>query len=140
MSLWLKNNQRHLISLLIITVVCWFFYRYLYENNFKKTLPRILGHIINFFWICLVVFLGYIGFVRDSKQWKKKIWLLIHVIVLLFLIIGGIVEKVEHTVFINQWRDLFGYTRGFFTSPFPFLVLWILPSFFQVPKTSNQYK
>jgi ribose/xylose/arabinose/galactoside ABC-type transport system permease subunit len=112
-------------------------FRFLYENNFKTTLPRIIGLSINFLWFISVFFCGYIGFMKDTLQWKKKCWTIIHTIVLLFLISGVIVEKATNTVFINQWRDLFGYTRSFFTSPLPFLILWVLPSVFQLSKKSN---
>ncbi len=129
-----------LLVFVLMNIICWFCFRYLYENNFKKTLPRLLGHAINFIWFLIMAILGYIGFLKDNKKWKKNIWLYAHLCVLVFLMGGGIIEKLQGKVFAEQFRDLFGYTRGFFTTPLPFLILWVLPSILQYSLRSTSNK
>lgn len=81
--------------------------------------------------------LGYIGLMKNASEWKKKFWLLIHIIALLFLITGGVIEKITNKVITVEWIDLFGLTRSFFTSPMPFLIIWLLPSIFKLNGNTN---
>jgi len=134
---WLKQNKRELIVLLLIAIICWFGYRFLYENDYKKNLPRMIGHFINFSWFLIIMALGYIGLMKNANKWKKKIWILIHIIALLFLMAGGLIEKAANKVVTLEWIDLFGLTRSFFTSPMPFLIIWLLPSIFKLNGNTN---
>ncbi|MBS1671482.1 MAG: hypothetical protein JST94_08530 [Bacteroidetes bacterium] len=133
----MKQNKRELVVLLLIIVVCWLFSRFLYENNIKQTLPRLGWHFINFSWFLIIMVLGYIGLMKNVNTWKKKFWVLVHIIVLLFLITGGLIEKMSNKVITIEWIDLFGLTRSFFTSPMPFLIIWLLPSILKLNGNKN---
>lgn len=81
--------------------------------------------------------LGYMGLIKNASVWKKKFWVLVHIIVLLFLITGGLIEKMSNKVITIEWIDLFGLTRSFFTSPMPFLIIWLLPSILKLNGNKN---
>lgn len=134
---WLKQNKRELIVLIIIIIICWLFHRFLYENGSRKMLPRLLGHFIIFLWFLILIILGYMGFLKNRDAWKKKFWVSIHLIVLLLLIYRGIIEKIEGNFFSLQWRDLFSVAFIFFTSPMPFLIIWLLPSILKLNGSTN---
>jgi len=77
------------------------------------------------------------GFLKNRDAWKKKFWVSIHLIVLLLLIYRGIIEKIEGNFFSLQWRDLFSVAFIFFTSPMPFLIIWLLPSILKLNGSTN---
>jgi hypothetical protein len=123
-----KNNYGLIFSFLLILILCWIGFRFLYENDYINHVPRISRHAYNFSWLALTGLIGYWGWHNYKVTWVKPLWLFSYSGVIILMITLGIIDLVIGTVSAN-FKDIIGYTRFFFTSPMPFMILWFFAKY-----------
>jgi len=125
----LKQKTKIWVSFIVINILCWLFFRFLYESGEKNKLPRILGHIFNFSWLLLVGLLGHLAWKNVTPTWIRDVWIYSYAGLTIVLVFFGLIDWMMGG-FSLDLRELFGLTRAFFTTPMPFALCWFLYSIY----------
>lgn len=115
------NSWKKWVVLLLIIIIYWF------ESQLSEAVGEgdVKRKLFNFASVILVMVLGYIGWYGHPVRWIPKLWLLLYGLIV-FIVIGTGLINWKLPVFGRDFMDAIHNLRLFFTSPLPFLALFVL--------------
>ena len=120
-------NRKWYTGLLIIIVIYTLYYIYFFENKELKETPRILRHAIKLISSVSVYLIGTFHIQKFSVKWMEKLWHLIHLSMLGFLLsIGAFVWLISDIpYFLKQFTTTI---QELLISPTLYIVMGLLNS------------
>lgn len=119
----MKPDKRVIVAELIIILIWLLDSEYLGLN--KSEIFRQIFHVVAAFSIALT---GYITW-RKKERWVCTVWIWVYTVVLFLILIMGLLLfngiQLSETARLNIWN-----IRLFFTSPLPFMALYVLYLFY----------
>lgn len=98
----------------------------LFSEGYRvRVLPTAFRQAAHLILLGLVTFIGCKGWANQPAQWVKKFWLLSYLAVIALLLVIGVIQYLFQP-FSTDFLDVIGGIRLFFTSPMPYLVLFLL--------------
>jgi magnesium-transporting ATPase (P-type) len=120
------RSSRVWISGILISLVYWATWHGYHDNpKYHFSTNPYIRHSLNFSLLLLVALVGWHGWRYHRQIWIKKLWVIIYVSIITFLLICGAFDLLFRFENMST-RSLLSGLRLFFTSPVPFGVLIFL--------------
>ena len=112
------------LALVCIAVVCWLDYQFFNEGFSYKynALQRQSGHLAV---LAIILPLGYLGWTQHPAKWPRRLWTMVYMIIICLVILIGAIQW-ETGWFGVGFLDNVSSLRLFFSSPLPYLLLFLL--------------
>jgi hypothetical protein len=114
-----------LVSLLVITAICFIDYQYFSEGMEVRTMNPVYRQAGHLAILLAIIPIGYWGWKDFPLTWPKRLWVLSYVSAIAILSVIGIIQW-QTQIFSIGFLDRVGDARLFFGSPLAFLVLYML--------------
>jgi len=125
-----KANRILLLAFLGILSVCSFFYICIFE--YTQNAPLKNSYLATAIALIIIAAVGYMGLNYGASKWVSKLWLWLHLWVLVLLmaikVIAWIIYHLNLQSHFIEVDLLAYYIKKLFVSPLPFLVICLICS------------
>ena len=121
--MWLKNNWKLVLSLILIIGLSWIELQHVSEATGVGAMKRRIFHLV---FLGGVYAAGIFYWHQHKIHWVKYVWTLGYASLVVRLMLVGLVQW-KFDIVSADVLDQIRHLRVFFSSPLPFIILLVIP-------------